>query len=64
MTNLDRVVVRSLAKSGLSSLDRFGTRLEKRFTCQQMQDMMERAGLERIAFSDRVFWCAVGYRSR
>lgn len=46
------------------ALDRFGTRLEQRFTRKQMQDMMERAGLERIAFSDRVFWCAVGYRSQ
>lgn len=45
------------------ALDRFGTRLEQRFTRKQIQAMMERAGLERIVFSDRVFWCAVGYRT-
>ena len=47
------------------SLDRFGTRLEKRFTRQQIQNMMEQSGLERIEFSSKVpFWCAVGYRSQ
>jgi ubiquinone/menaquinone biosynthesis C-methylase UbiE len=44
------------------SLDRFGTRIEKRFTQEQMRHMMQNAGLERIAFSESVFWCAVGYR--
>ncbi len=46
------------------ALDRFGTRFEKRFTRQQIQNMMEQSGLERIEFSSKVpFWCAVGYRS-
>lgn len=46
------------------ALDRFGTRLEKRFTRYEIKEMMERAGLERIEFSpDLPFWCAVGYRS-
>jgi ubiquinone/menaquinone biosynthesis C-methylase UbiE len=46
------------------ALDRFGTRLEKRFTRKQIQSMMEKSGLERIDFSSNVpFWCAVGYRS-
>ena len=46
------------------ALDRFGTRLEKRFTRKQIQSMMEKSGLERIEFSSNVpFWCAVGYRS-
>ncbi len=46
------------------ALDRFGTRLEKRFTKEEMRGMMERAGLERITFSERPpYWCAVGYRS-
>jgi SAM-dependent methyltransferase len=45
------------------ALDRFGTRLEQRFTRGQITEMMASAGLERIEFSDAVpFWCAVGYR--
>ena len=45
------------------ALDRFGTRLEQRFTQQQIKNMMEQAGLENIQFSSAVpFWCAVGYR--
>ena len=47
------------------ALDRFGTRLEHRFTRVEITEMMQRAGLERISFSDSApFWCAVGYRSR
>lgn len=46
------------------ALDRFGTRLERRFTRVQIRTMMERSGLERISFSDSPCWCAVGYRSR
>jgi SAM-dependent methyltransferase len=46
------------------ALDRFGTRLEQRFTRNEMRTMMERAGLERITFSESVpYWCAVGYRA-
>lgn len=45
------------------ALDRFGTKLEQRFSASQIRRMMERAGLERITFSDSVpFWCAVGYK--
>lgn len=45
------------------ALDRFGTRLEKRFTKVQIQEMMEDSGLERIIFSDAApYWCAVGYK--
>ncbi|MBZ0119434.1 MAG: class I SAM-dependent methyltransferase [Sandaracinaceae bacterium] len=45
------------------ALDRFGTRLEQRFTRVEMEAMMRRAGLERIRFSDEVpYWTAVGYR--
>lgn len=45
------------------ALDRFGTQLEQRFTRQQIQNMMEKAGLENISFSENVpFWCAVGYK--
>jgi ubiquinone/menaquinone biosynthesis C-methylase UbiE len=46
------------------SLDRFGTRLEKRFTKEEMREMMERAGLENIIFSRTSFWTAVGYAGR
>jgi len=46
------------------ALDRFGTKLEKRFTKKQIEEMMKVAGLERIKFSSKEpFWCAVGYRS-
>jgi ubiquinone/menaquinone biosynthesis C-methylase UbiE len=45
------------------ALDRFGTRLEQRFTRTKIAEMMERAGLEGIRFSSDVpYWCAVGYR--
>ena len=45
------------------ALDRFGTRLEQRFTKAQIQNMMEVAGLEGIIFSNSVpYWCAVGTR--
>lgn len=45
------------------AMDRFGTRLEKRFSKDQIRAMMESAGLERIAFSDDApYWCAIGYR--
>jgi SAM-dependent methyltransferase len=41
--------------------DRFGTQLEQRFTRAEIQEMMEKAGLENIRFSDSVpYWCAVG----
>ncbi len=45
------------------SLDRFGTRLEQRFSRVQIERLMTAAGLERIRFSEaEPFWCAVGYR--
>ena len=45
------------------ALDRFGTRLEQRFTKNQIQKMMEVAGLRHIVFSNDVpYWCAVGTR--
>jgi SAM-dependent methyltransferase len=45
------------------ALDRFGTRLERRFTAAQIRRMLESAGLERIRFSEsEPFWCVVGYR--
>lgn len=44
------------------ALDRFGTQLEKRFTKDEMRQMMENAGLENITFSQTSFWTAVGYK--
>lgn len=45
------------------ALDRFGTRLEQRFTRTQIERMMNDAGLERVTFDTEVpFWCAVGYK--
>ncbi len=44
------------------ALDRFGTRLERRFTKIEMQEMMENCGLENIVFSETSFWTAVGYK--
>ena len=47
------------------ALDRFGTRLEQRFTRKQIQAMMESAGLIDIRFSEgSPYWCAVGIRSK
>ena len=44
------------------ALDRFGTRLEQRFTRSEISAMMESAGLENIRFSEEMpFWCAVGH---
>jgi SAM-dependent methyltransferase len=44
------------------ALDRFGTRLEQRFTKEEVRTLMESAGLEGIRFSDKMpHWCAVGY---
>ena len=46
------------------ALDRFGTRLEQRFTRSEIEEMMRKAGLERIEFSsDLPYWCAVGFRA-
>ena len=44
--------------------DRFGTPLEQRFTRREIFDMMQRAGLTDIRFSEsEPFWCVVGLRS-
>ena len=43
------------------ALDRFGTRLEQRFTADEIRRMMTSAGLINVRFSDTApFWCAVG----
>ena len=46
------------------SLDRFGTRLEKRYSQQKVRLLLEGAGLENIVFADGPpWWVAVGWRS-
>lgn len=55
---------RSFYAMRTDALDRFGTRLERRFTREQVRQMMEKAGLEGITFSETIFWCAVGRRGR
>jgi len=46
------------------ALDRFGTRLEQRFSRVQIAEMMRAAGLRDVTFSDSTpYWCAVGYRA-
>lgn len=45
------------------SLDRFGTRLEQRFTKQEVEKMMLRSGLTNIKFGNNsAFWHAIGKR--
>jgi ubiquinone/menaquinone biosynthesis C-methylase UbiE len=45
------------------ALDRFGTRLEHRYTRDQIRSMLERAGFFDIAFHEgEPYWCAVARR--
>ena len=44
------------------ALDRFGTRLERRFSKAEIKAMMERCGLDNISFSTTSFWTAVGFK--
>lgn len=54
---------RSFYTMRTDALDRFGTRLEKRFTRDQIGNMMKDAGLENIRFTDsEPYWCAVGFK--
>lgn len=46
------------------ALDRFGTRLEQRFSRVEINSMMLNAGLKDITFSEQIpYWCAVGYKA-
>lgn len=46
------------------ALDRFSTRLERRFTRKQVVEMLERAGLENVRASDSApYWCAAGEKA-
>jgi SAM-dependent methyltransferase len=54
---------RSLYVMRTDALDRFGTRLEQRFTQRQIREMVTAAGLSRACFSKTVpYWCVVAYR--
>lgn len=45
------------------ALDRFGTRLEQRFTRHEIRTMLAQAGFVDIHFSDRMpYWCAIGIK--
>jgi SAM-dependent methyltransferase len=47
------------------ALDRFGTRLEQRFTREEVRRLLEAGGFEDVNVSDKPpYWCAVGFRSR
>lgn len=55
---------RSLYSMRTDAYDRFGTRLERRFTTVELRKMMHEAGLEDIVISDGPpYWCAVGIRT-
>jgi hypothetical protein len=46
------------------ALDRFGTKLEQRFTKAEIQAMMQEAGLTDIRFgNDNAFWHAIGKKA-
>ena len=46
------------------ALDRFGTRLEKRYTKDEIFNMMKEAGLRNIIFSENApYWVAVGEKN-
>jgi SAM-dependent methyltransferase len=45
------------------ALDRFGTKLEQRFSRTEIEELMTRGGFERISFRDSSpYWCALGYK--
>jgi len=45
------------------SLDRFGTRLEHRFTRAEIEMMLTKAGLTNIRFREtEPFWCVIGFK--
>ena len=45
------------------ALDRFGTRLERRFSRAEVAELMSSAGLTDIVFGDAPFWTAVGSKA-
>jgi 2-polyprenyl-3-methyl-5-hydroxy-6-metoxy-1,4-benzoquinol methylase len=56
---------KSLYTMRTDALDRFGTRIEHRFTAVELKALMSAAGLERITISpEPPHWCAVGFREQ
>jgi hypothetical protein len=56
---------RSFYTMRTDALDRFGTRLEQRFTAGQIRALMRNAGLEEVTFSPvPPYWCAVGFKKK
>ena len=54
---------KSLYQMKNDSLDRFGTRLEQRFSKAQITEMLEIAGCKGIKFSPKMpFWCCLSYK--
>jgi ubiquinone/menaquinone biosynthesis C-methylase UbiE len=54
---------RSFYMMRTDALDRFGTRLESRFTKKEISNMLSDAGLEDMLFSDSSpYWLVVGYK--
>ena len=46
------------------ALDRFGTRLEKRFSKEQIISMLDIVGFENISFSEaEPYWVCLSYKS-
>jgi SAM-dependent methyltransferase len=66
--DVDRVPLSAYRRRGFyamrtDALDRFGTRLERRFTAREVEAMMRQAGLEAITFGQGPpYWCAVGFK--
>ena len=48
------------------ALDRFGTRIEKRFSKKQIIKILKNSNFENINFSDDApyYWCCVGYKKK
>jgi hypothetical protein len=46
------------------ALDRFGTRLEQRFTAAEIRTMMNLAGLDVASIYGPPYWITLGYRRR
>ena len=47
------------------SLDRFGTKLEKRFSKKEIHILMEQCGRETIEFRNKTnFWVSLGYKKK
>ena len=54
---------KSLYTMRTDALDRFGTRLEQRFTKKEIELMMINAGLAQVKFKEsEPYWCAIGYK--